>query len=150
MSIVYLEYLISFLKFHHILMATLTCYVCIHGYNRTMIIKDLAQEILPDFHVQSLGRVWLFVTPWTATRQASLSSVQSLSHVQLCDPMDWSMPGVPVHHQLLEFAQTHVRRVGDAIQPSHPLSSPSPPAFNHSHHQGLFQWVGLCITCQIK
>ena len=51
----------------------------------------------------------------------------------LCNPMDCSMPGFPVHHQLLELAQTHVHRVGDAIQPSHPLSSPSPPAFNLSH-----------------
>ena len=56
------------------------------------------------------------------------SSVQSLSHVQLCDPMNCSMPGFPVHHQLPEFTQTHVHRVGDAIQPSHPLSSPSPLA----------------------
>ena len=55
--------------------------------------------------------------------------------------MDWSMPGLPVHHQLPELAQTHAHRVGDAIQPSHPLSSPSPPAFNLSQHQGLFQWV---------
>ena len=57
----------------------------------------------------------------------------------LCNPMDWSTPGYSVHHQLLELAQTH--RVGDAIQPSHPLSSPSPPTFNLSQHQGLFQWV---------
>ena len=56
--------------------------------------------------------------------------------------MDCSTPGFPVHHQLPEFAQTHVHWVGDAIQPSHPLSSPSPPAFNLSQHQGLFQWVG--------
>ena len=53
--------------------------------------------------------------------------------------MDTSMPGFPVHHQLLELAQTHVHQVGDAIQPCHPLSSPSPPAFNLSQHQGLFQ-----------
>ena len=59
----------------------------------------------------------------------------------LCDPMDCSMPGLPVHHQFLEFTQTHVLPVGDAIQPSPPLSSPSPPAFNLSHHQGLFQWI---------
>ena len=52
-----------------------------------------------------------------------------------------STPGLPVHHQLLEFIQTHVHGVSDAIQPSHPLSSPSPPAFNHSQHQGLFKWV---------
>ena len=55
--------------------------------------------------------------------------------------MDCSTPGLPVHHQLPELAQTHVHRVGDAIQPSHPLSSPSPHAFNHSQHQGLFQWL---------
>ena len=57
----------------------------------------------------------------------------------LCDPMNCSMPGVPVHHQPLEFTQTHVHRVSDAIQPSHPLSSPSPPAPNPSQHQSLFQ-----------
>ena len=67
---------------------------------------------------QWLGHVRLFATPWTAARQASL-----------------------VHHQLPKLAQTHVHRVGDAIQPSHPLWSPSPPAFNLSQHQGLFQWV---------
>ena len=55
--------------------------------------------------------------------------------------MDCSTPGFPVHHQLLEPTQTHVHCVGDAIQPSHPLSSPSPPAFHLSQHQGLFQWV---------
>ena len=57
----------------------------------------------------------------------------------LCDPMNRSTPGLPVHHQLPEFTQTHVHRVSDAIQPSHPLSSPSPPAPNPSQHQGLFQ-----------
>ena len=57
----------------------------------------------------------------------------------LCNPMNYSMPGLPVHHQLLEFTQTHIHRVGDAIQPSHPLSSPSPPAPNPSQHQSLFQ-----------
>ena len=60
----------------------------------------------------------------------------------LCDPMDCSTPGFPVHNQLPEFTQTHVHRVGDAFQPSHPLSSPSPPTFNLSQHQGLFKWVG--------
>ena len=56
-------------------------------------------------------------------------------------PVVCSTPGFPVHHQVPELAQTHVHQVGDAIQPSHPLSSPSPPAFNLSQHQGLFQWV---------
>ena len=59
----------------------------------------------------------------------------------LCNPMNCSTPGLPVHHQLLEFTQTHVHRIGDAIQPSHPLLSPSPPALNLSQHQGLFKWV---------
>ena len=59
----------------------------------------------------------------------------------LCNSMEYSSPGLPVPLPLLEFAQTHVHWVGDAIQPSHPLSSPSPPAFNLSQHQGLFQWV---------
>ena len=69
-----------------------------------------------------------------------LSSVTQLCPT-LCDPIDCSTPGLPVHHQLLESTQTHVHWVGDAIQPSHPLSSPSPPAFNLSQHQGLFKWV---------
>ena len=68
------------------------------------------------------------------------NSVPQLCPV-LCDPMDCSTPGFPVHHQLPELAQTHAHRVGDTIQPSHPLSSPFPPAFNLSQHQSLFQWV---------
>ena len=73
------------------------------------------------------------------------TGVQSSSVTQscptLCDPMNSSTPGLPVHHHLPEFTQTHVHRVCDAIQPSHPLSSPSPLAFNLSQHQGLFKWV---------
>ena len=69
----------------------------------------------------------------------SISSVAQLCPT-LCDPMNCTTPGLPVHHQLPEFTQTHVHRVGDAIQPSHPLSSPS-PAPNPSQHQSLFQWV---------
>ena len=71
------------------------------------------------------------------------SSVQFSSVAQscpnLCDPMSYSTPGLPVHHHLLEFTQTHVHQVHDAIQPSHPQSSPSPPAPNPSQHQSLFQ-----------
>ena len=66
------------------------------------------------------------------------SSVAQL-HLTPCNPMNRSTPGLPVHHQLLEFTHTHVHQVGDAIQPSHPLSSPSPPAPNPSQHQSLFQ-----------
>ena len=71
--------------------------------------------------------------------------IQFSSVAQSCptlrDPMDCSTPGFPVHHQLPELDQTHVHRVSDAIQPSHPLLSPYPPAFNLSLHQGLFQWI---------
>ena len=70
------------------------------------------------------------------------SSVAQLSPT-LCNLMDCSMPAFPVHHQLLEFTQTHVHWVSDAIHPSHPLSSPSPPTFNLSQHQGLFKWISL-------
>ena len=72
--------------------------------------------------------------------ELQFSSVAQLC-LTLCDPMNCSLPGLLVHHQLPEFTQTHVHWVGDAIQPSHPLSSPSPPAPNPSQHQGLFQWV---------
>ena len=68
------------------------------------------------------------------------SSVAQLC-LTLCDPMDCSIPVFPVHHQFPEPTQTHVHHVVDAIQPSHPLSSPSPPTFNLSQHQGLFKWV---------
>ena len=81
-------------------------------------------------------------TSWASYK---FSSVQFSSFAQscstLCDPMNQSMPGLPVHHHLLEFTQTHIHRLGDAIQPSHPLLSPFPPAPNPSQHQSLFQWV---------
>ena len=113
---------------------------------------------------QLLSHVWLFATPWIAARQASLSitnsrtsfnsflyigllfpsvqfSLVAQSCPTLCDPMNCSTPGLPVYHQLPEFTQIHVHRVGDAIQPSHPFLSPSPPAPNPCQHQSLFQWV---------
>ena len=80
------------------------------------------------------------------SRNLLLWVVQFSSVSQSCRtlrPMNRSMPGLPVHHQLPEFTQTHVHRVGDAIQPSHPLSSPFPPALNLSQHQGLFKWVSF-------
>ena len=75
---------------------------------------------------------------WTWLSVHQFSSVAQ-SCPTLCDPMNCSTPGLPVHHQLLEFTQTHAHQVGDAIQPSHPLLSPSPPTPNPSQHQGLFQ-----------
>ena len=81
--------------------------------------------------------IYLVMWRWLSVQFSSVAQ----SCPTLCDPMNRSMPGLPVHHQLPEFTQTHVHQVGDAIQPSHPLSSPSPPAPNPSQHQGLFQWV---------
>ena len=79
-----------------------------------------------------------FSDPMDCSPPGSFSSVAQ-SCPTLCDPMNRSTPGLPVHHQLPEFTQIHVHRVSDAIQPSHPLSSPSPPAPNPSQHQSLFQ-----------
>ena len=76
--------------------------------------------------------------PITSGSSVQFSSVTQ-SCLTLCDPMNGSTPGLPVHHQHLEFTQTHVHQVSDAIQPSHPLSSPSPPAPNPSQHQSLVQ-----------
>ena len=73
--------------------------------------------------------------PWWSVQFSSVAQ----SCPTLCDPMNCSTPGLPVHHQLPEFTQIHIHRVSDAIQPSHPLSSPSPPAPNPSQHQSLFQ-----------
>ena len=102
---------------------------------------------------RSLTREWTQATAvkswspnhWTAREFPTVSYLQFSSVTQsfptVCDPMNWSTPDLPVHHKLPEFTQTHVHQVGDAIQPSHPLLSPSPPAPNPSKHQGLFQWV---------
>ena len=83
-------------------------------------------------HVETKIRIFCPSVQFSSVAQSCLT---------LCDPMNHSMPGRPVHHKLPEFTQTHVHQVGDATQPSHPLSSPSPPAPNPSQHQGLFQWV---------
>ena len=81
------------------------------------------------------------ILPMTIQFSSVQFSSVSQSCLTLCDSMNHSTPGLPVHHQLLESIQTHVHQVGDPIQPSHPLLSPSPPAFNLSQHQGLFKWV---------
>ena len=87
------------------------------------------------FHVESK------VVTLTETGSSVQFSSVAQSCLTLCDPMNCNTPGLPVHHQVLEFTQTHIHRLSDAIQPSHPLVSPSPPAPNPSQHQGLFQWV---------
>ena len=99
-------------------------------------------QIMRDLNNQGVTKFKAGLAVKGPRRRLSLSLVQFSSVAQscstLCDPMDCSMPGFPVHHQLLELAQTHVHLVGDAIQPSHPLS-PSSPAFNLPQHQSLFR-----------
>ena len=84
-------------------------------------------------------QLWAKLVIWYSLNIQFSSVAQSCS--TLCDPMNRSTPSLPVHHKLPEFTQTHVHQVSDAIQPSHPLSSPSLPALSPSQHQGLFQWV---------
>ena len=118
------------------------CILCLHtmlpfvnGYQHSDIeatIREMLNGCLKSY-------------TWSGTSFPQFSSVKFSSVTQSCptlwNPMNCSMPGLPVHHKLPEFTQTQARRVGDAIQPSHPLLSPSPPAPNPSQHQSLFQWV---------
>ena len=97
-------------------------------------ISPVARQFLKTHSRHSINIFWMALGI-----KHEFSSVQLLSPVWLCDPMDCSLPDFPVHHQLLELAQTHVHWVSDAIQPSPPLSLLSPSALNLSQHQGLFQ-----------
>ena len=112
----------------------LTKLVCSFNFAKTFLnpLKALHQNCF----IWTLGRN--FISYGTIAIQ--FSSIQSLSRVQLCNPMDYNMPGFPVYHQLPELTQTHIHGVSDAIQLSHPLSSPS-PTFNLSQHQDLFKWI---------
>ena len=96
--------------------------------------KDLATEDVTKRDIEMgnkhMRRYFILLVQFSSVTQSCPT---------LCHPMNRSTPGLPVHHQLLEFTQTYVHRVGDAIQPSHPLLSPSPPAPDPSQHQGLFQ-----------
>ena len=101
----------------------------------------LSQFLATSLYLHYINNIW----PSGTLHEFLPKLLQFSSVVQLCptlcDLMDCSTPSLPVHHQLPEFTQTHVHWVSDAIQPSHPLSSPSPPTFNPSQHQGLFKWV---------
>ena len=108
-----------------------------HTHTRAFQFTDFNKNLLSTHFLTTLGWCWDIKTRQPGVQFSSVAQ----SCPTLCDPMDYSMPGLPVHYQLLEFTQTHVHWVSDAIQRSHPLSSPSPPAFNLSQHQGLFQWV---------
>ena len=101
-------------------------------------VWSLGQEDPLEEEMATHSSILAWNIPWRVELQFS-SVTQSCP--TLCNPMDYSTPGLPVHHQLPELTQTHVHWVGDANQPSHPLSSPSPPALNLSQHQGLFKWV---------
>ena len=105
--------------------------ICICYFNKSSISgeKPLIKESVEEKNCYTLR--------WCSVWFGSVTQ----SGPTLCNPMDYSMPGLPFYHQLAELAQTHVHQVSDDIQPSHPLSSPSPPAFNLSQQQGLFQWV---------
>ena len=113
-----------------------------------ILALDLFYYIWTDlFYIEffsPLMFIWLHWVLVAACRIFQFSSVAQLCPI-LYDPMDCSTPGLPVHYQLLEFTQTHAHWVGDAIQPSHPLSSPSLPTFNLSQHQGLFKWVSSSL-----
>ena len=102
---------------------------------KAVIQKDIHTHI---FMTTLLTRAKIWKQPKCPSAD-QIRSDQSLSRVRLRDPMNYSTLGLPVHRQLPEFTQTHVHRVSDAIQPSHPLSSPSPPAPNPSQHQSFFQ-----------
>ena len=128
----------------------------VHGFSRQKYWSWLpfsSSGDLPDSGIEPLSpasanRLFTTVPSGKTTYPVKYESAQFSSVVQSCpalgNPMDCSMPGFPVHHQLPELPETHVHRVGDAIQ-SHPLSSPSPPTFNLSQHQGLFQRVTSLI-----
>ena len=119
----------------------------VHGILQARILEWVATLFSSLFPTQGRNPPHLCVLHWQVVSlplaRPGKPSVQFSSVAQSCptlrDPMNRSMPGLPVQHQLPEFTQTHAHRVSDAIQPSHPLSSPSPPAPNPSQHQSLFQ-----------
>ena len=129
----------------------MTCLSCVlrisdllaRGYLGLVLVgRAMLSEFLIQLSADGWGCAPSLLVFWPQMTQSwSLSSVAQ-SCPTLCNPMDWSTPGFPVHHQLPELAHTHVHQVGEAIQPSHPLLSPS-PTFNRPQHQGLFQWFSF-------
>ena len=113
-----------------------------------MGLQSLGQDDPLEKEMTTLSSILAWEIPWRK-ESGGLKSLQSQSSVQfssvvesystLCDPMNCSLPGLPVHHHLLEFTQTHIHQISDAIQQSHPLSSPFPPAPKPSQHQSIFQ-----------
>ena len=118
---------------------------------KTIIWKDVCTSVFIS-RLFTIARTWKQPECPTDERIKKMCYIYTMEHSDqirsvaqscptLCDPMNHSTPGLPVHHQFPEFTPTHIHRVSDSIQPSHPLSSPSPPAPNPSQHQSLFQWV---------
>ena len=132
---------------------TVAFWAPVHGISQARILKRAVVFSSPRgpsqprgwTHVSCISCIGRWVLYHWATWEVSLEFYQFSSVTQscptLCDPVDCSTPGIPVHHQLLELAQTHVHRVGDIIQPSYSLSFPSPLTFYLSQHQDVFQWV---------
>ena len=109
-----------------------------YTYKTIRVIEIKAYKLTLIFYFQHMP--WMHSTWNYSFWKYQIRSVAE-SCLTLCDPTNRSTPGLPVHHQLPEFTQTHVHRISDAVQPSHPLSAPSPLAPSPSQHQGLFQWV---------
>ena len=110
------------------------CTITVYGFDKCIMSCIRHYRIIQN---SSPPQKYISCASHIQPSSAQFSSASQLCPT-LCDPMNHSTPGLPVHHQLLESIQTHAHRVSDAIQPSHPLSSPSPPAPNPSQHQGLF------------
>ena len=134
--------------------AHLSSHLRMSGSRWVITPSSLSWSCRSFFYSSSLYSCHLFlIASASLSRRTFLSFIETIfawnipftsvaqSCPTLCDPMNHSTPGLPVHHQIPEFTQTHIHRVSDAIQPSHPLSSPSPPAPSPSQHQSLFQWV---------
>ena len=114
----------------------------IHEKIKLSTYSGSVQRLKSEFFTSHISIVFIWLNlHWNKTIYSVQFSSVAQSCPALCDPMNCSIPGLSVHHQLPEFTQTHVHQVSDAIQPSHPRSSPSPPAPNPSQHQSLFQWV---------
>ena len=111
--------------------------------------KFLERYSLPKLNQEEIENMNRSITNTKIETVIQFSSVTQ-SCPTLCDPMNCSTPGLPVHHQLPEFTQTHVHWVSDAIQPSHPLLFPSPPTLNLSQHQDLFKWVSSLHQVAIR
>ena len=111
------------------------------GQATVLLTLDAEGRLVPRWLEPGKHSYLWILTAWRFICRGLCYCSATKSCATLCDPMDYSTPCSPVHHYLPEFAQTHVYWGSDAIQPSHPLSPPSTPAFNLSQHQGLFQWV---------